>query len=644
MNISVKLSLVLLCVILSVDGVAQEWCNIISHNATSTDLPRVLLLGDSITARYSSEVTQALKGKAYVSVLSTGRAVGSPVLLEEIALALSQHQFALIHFNNGLHSGQGYEIYRKGFPEFLDTIKRNSHGAKLVWATSTALRGWGKQVPELNKIAAEFIAQEHIPVDDLFGIMASSPNLNWWDGGGVHATPEGQALHAKQVGKAILAWLPEPPADGWADLPCTFNRRDVFEWCNISIPDAGQKKLPRILIVGDSPSADQVKSCQSQANLSVLCTSKSMGDPALLGELKLLLRQGPYAVIHFNNGLHSGVAYTPDDYRKNFRDVIETVKKGAPDAVLVWATTPPGRGEWMIKNEREYDLIAASMIAVSGALVTDFYEFAVGGKEAADRALKAKDRITATRQAAGDTDKGQNIDLALSYVQSIKALREKALPSVTVVPEAVAVERRGADLKLDGRLDEAFWREVPVYDFKDMSTGKPPVSQASFQVVWSDNCLVYGIRCEEPDTKGPYLTTKESEDPLIWDGDNIELLIETQAHSYYQITISPSGAVIDLDRKRGGLNTTWSSGVEVAAHAGDGFWSLEVRVPVSGANAEALNPLTGLAGVKPNPEGPWYFNLYRNRVRGNETDGSAFSPTGKRGLHTPLTFARLIVK
>ena len=633
--------LVLLCGIMVANCLAQEWCNIITNNATGTDLPRVLLIGDSITARYSPEVINALKGKAYVSVLSTGRAVGSPVLLEEIELALSQHKFALIHFNNGLHSGQDYPIYRKGFPEFLDAIKRNSRGAKLVWGTSTALRGWGKQVPELNKIAAEFIAKENIPVDDLFAIMESNPDFTWWDGGGVHATPEGQALHAKQVAKTILALLPEKPAAGWTDDPCAFNRKDVYEWCNITIPDAGQKKLPRVLVVGDSPSADLGKSLQGKANVSVLCTSKSMGDPALLGELKLVLRQGPYAFVHFNNGLHSGVAYTPDEYRKNFSEVIETIKKSAPDSVLVWATTPPRRGEWMIKNNLEFDKIATGFISGQGGLVNDFYELAGGSNEVSD---KAKERIVSARKTAGDTDNGRNIDLALEYVGSFKSMRENALQSGKTVPEALAVERNGAELKLDGLLDEPFWKDVPVYDLKDIVSGNPPVSKSTFQVVWNDNCVVFGIRCEEVDKKGPYIKTKDNEDPLIWEGDNIELLIETQGHCYYQITISPNGAVIDLDRKRGGLNSTWSSGVEVASYAGDGLWSLEMRLPVKGENAEEINPLNGVAGVKPAKDAPWYFNLYRNRVRGNECEGSAFSPFGKSGLHAPLTFGRLIVK
>jgi hypothetical protein len=185
---------------------------------------------------------------------------------------------------------------------------------------------------------------------------------------------------------------------------------------------------------------------------------------------------------------------------------------------------------------------------------------------------------------------------------------------------------------------------VPEFDLKAVVTGEPPVAKGRFKAVWNGQYIVLGIRCEEPDKQGPNITSRENEDPAIWDGDNIELLIETQAHSYYQITIGPSGAVMDLDRKRGGLNSTWSSDVEVKAHAGDGFWSMEMRLPVNGPDVEASNPLHGLAGSKPTRDAPWYFNLYRNRVSGNAVEGSVFAPLKKGNLHAPSTFGRLIVK
>ncbi len=99
----------------------------------------------------------------------------------------------------------------------------------------------------------------------------------------------------------------------------------------------------------------------------------------------------------------------------------------------------------------------------------------------------------------------------------------------------------------------------------------------------------------------------------------------------------------DLDRKEG-LNTLWSSGAEAVCYVGDGYWSLEVRVPVAGEQQEELDPLNGVAGRIPTSTYPWYFNVCRQRVRDTGTELSAFSHTGTSSFHETTKFARLIVR
>lgn len=192
----------------------QEWCNIQSFDANKNDLPRVLLIGDSITSRYSSAVNGAIKGKAYLSVMATSKAIGDPALLDEIRTILNQYKFAVVHFNIGLH---GFEpvAYKKGFPEMIDTIRKNAPDAKLIWCTTTPCKSEGTtaNVRKSNEIAAEFVAKENIAVDDLFSFVMSNadkPDV-MWDGGGVHFTEAGAALQGKQVARSILALLPQKP-------------------------------------------------------------------------------------------------------------------------------------------------------------------------------------------------------------------------------------------------------------------------------------------------------------------------------------------------------------------------------------------------------------------------------------------------
>ena len=55
-----------------------EWCNIWIPDATRTDLPRVLLIGDSICNGYHTGVEKALQGKGLVAMLATSSALGDP--------------------------------------------------------------------------------------------------------------------------------------------------------------------------------------------------------------------------------------------------------------------------------------------------------------------------------------------------------------------------------------------------------------------------------------------------------------------------------------------------------------------------------------------------------------------------------------
>lgn len=193
------------------DREAVEWCNISIVNRSGQEkLPKVLLIGDSITGRYASEVTAALKGKALVSMLATAKSLADPAALDEIKLVLRQAEFAVIHFNSGIHGG--LPGYKEGFAELLKLFKQYAPGSKLVWATSTPCSSAGttKMVQEKNRIAAELVAPLGIPVDDLYSLVASHTN-KLWDGGGVHFTAEGTAIQSRQVAQAILALLRAQP-------------------------------------------------------------------------------------------------------------------------------------------------------------------------------------------------------------------------------------------------------------------------------------------------------------------------------------------------------------------------------------------------------------------------------------------------
>jgi hypothetical protein len=190
---------------------SQNWTTISLKTKPSDGpvLPLVLLIGDSITVRYAAEVGTELKGKAYVSLLGSSKAVGDPALLDEIKLVLRQNVYSVIHFNFGLH-GDTADL-RTGLAEVIATLKRHAPNAKLIWATTTPCQkkddAPDTSVIEKNQAAAEHIKKAGIPVDDLYTLVAKHPT-KLWDGGGVHYNAEGTALQSKQVAQSITPLLP----------------------------------------------------------------------------------------------------------------------------------------------------------------------------------------------------------------------------------------------------------------------------------------------------------------------------------------------------------------------------------------------------------------------------------------------------
>lgn len=83
-----------------------EWQTAYSYHLTddNRNLPRVLLVGDSICNAYQAGVRNALEGTANVSFWVSSCCVMSANYLKLLSVQLSESRFDVIHFNNGLHS------------------------------------------------------------------------------------------------------------------------------------------------------------------------------------------------------------------------------------------------------------------------------------------------------------------------------------------------------------------------------------------------------------------------------------------------------------------------------------------------------------------------------------------------------------
>ena len=192
-----------------------EWLDYRVFGGDRNDLPRVLLIGDSISGQYFDGVSKGLKDKAYVTRLGSSKAVCLPAYFDEIKLALSQYKYSVIHFNNGLH-GWAYteNEYGENLARLVQVLKASAPEAKLIWASSTQVRtgaplfeGFAPnndRVKARNKIAADLMTRQHIPIDDLYTLMEPHHDLLQ---DGVHYKPAGSALLIPQVTQCVLKAL-----------------------------------------------------------------------------------------------------------------------------------------------------------------------------------------------------------------------------------------------------------------------------------------------------------------------------------------------------------------------------------------------------------------------------------------------------
>jgi hypothetical protein len=195
-----------------------EWCNLRWENTNDQKLPRVLLIGDSISVGYGAVVKERLKGKANVDALATSKAISDPGWLKETAYAVEGYRHAVIHFNNGLHgvhvTGHDYESSLRAHVKKLRELAPH---AKLIWASTTPVPSREKgvaldekgnaRVQARNTIAERVIKEAGIPINDLYGLVVGDIEKLTANKGNVHYNDKGKKLQGQAVADAILKAL-----------------------------------------------------------------------------------------------------------------------------------------------------------------------------------------------------------------------------------------------------------------------------------------------------------------------------------------------------------------------------------------------------------------------------------------------------
>ena len=196
-------------------------------------LPRVLLIGDSISIGYTVAVREELKGVANVHrpLTNCGPTTRGVAAIDDwLKTGGEGKNWDVIHFNWGLHdlkymgpNGQNLADpeaadsapqvspadYEKNLRTLVDRLKKT--GATLIWRNTTPVppgakgRVVGDSV-KYNDIAARVMKDNQITTDDLYS-FAKERMAEIMLPANVHFKPEGSKLLGAEVAKTIKAAL-----------------------------------------------------------------------------------------------------------------------------------------------------------------------------------------------------------------------------------------------------------------------------------------------------------------------------------------------------------------------------------------------------------------------------------------------------
>jgi hypothetical protein len=194
-----------------------EWTWTDHSDTLDPKLPNVLLVGDSITRNYFTQVAKRLAGKANVYLFSTSCSSGDPRLTEQIHLYFETAPgFTVIHFNNGMHGWDYSEAeFAAGLPGMVRELKKESPGSRLIWATITPVRkdnslgATNARIDSRNAAALSLMKRDGIPIDDQHALMEAHGDLHLDD---VHFNDKGSEIEGDQATLSVEAVMPAPTA------------------------------------------------------------------------------------------------------------------------------------------------------------------------------------------------------------------------------------------------------------------------------------------------------------------------------------------------------------------------------------------------------------------------------------------------
>lgn len=199
-------------------GASDPFTHAFHNPVDDPKLPRVLLIGDSISIGYTPRVRKLLNGEANVH-RPKSNCRWSAYGYEKIEEWMGDSKWDVIHFNFGLWDWYGWKQENKATPESyarnLEGIvqKLQPSGAKLVFAVTTPpCAGPEKKVQfvvtkerarSFNRAARAVMEKHGVVINDLYSVIGNQRAKYQLGENDVHYNEAGRDLLAQQVAGVI---------------------------------------------------------------------------------------------------------------------------------------------------------------------------------------------------------------------------------------------------------------------------------------------------------------------------------------------------------------------------------------------------------------------------------------------------------
>jgi hypothetical protein len=228
-------------------------------------------------------------------------------------------------------------------------------------------------------------------------------------------------------------------------------------------------------------------------------------------------------------------------------------------------------------------------------------------------------------------------------------------PRAVIKELAVGRLPAGAELTIDGRLDEGAWaKAASTGPFVDVGSGREVPGAATLgtaRLLWDDRFLYVGFEVTDKKVHGGW--PAGAKDPHLWEKDTVELMIDPDGDGdnkdYYEVQINPQNLVFDTQyddynspngNGRGPFgHEEWSAGLTSAVQV---HGTLDDDSDVDqGYTVEAKLPWASFGKAQKTPPAPgstWRMNFYAMKNNG----GTAWSPIlGAGNFHRASRFGRV---